>query len=136
MTFCALSSAKGMDINMKKYFLYVPFAIAVIINILSGLLASGPFAIGSFFLGGGFFSSPTSKEKLIGFLIMSAIIIVAIAVNYFTFKICQYKRQNKIKPVSNKSFLKGLIIIVVFIVCVMSFYTALDVWIWLNGWWF
>lgn len=120
---------------MKKYFLYVPFAIAVTINILSGLLASGPFLIGLVFLGG-FFSEPTSKERLIGLLIMSAIIIAAIAVNYLTFKICQYKRRNKIKPASNKSVLKGLIIIAVFIICVMSFYIAPDVWLWLNGWWF
>lgn len=93
---------------MKKYFSYVPFMIAVIINILLG----------------GLFSTPTSKERLIGILIMLAIIIAAIVVNYLTFKICQYKRQNEIKSVSNRTFLKGLIIIVIFIVCVMSFYTT------------
>lgn len=120
---------------MKKYFSYVPFVIAVIINILLGLLASGPFLFGVVFIGG-LFSAPTSKERFIGILIMLAIIIAAISVNYLTFKICQYKRQNEIKPAGNRSFLKGLIIMAIFIVCVMSFYTMPDFWLWLNGWWF
>lgn len=120
---------------MKKYFSCVPFMIAVIINILLGMLTSGPFLFGVVFFGG-FFSTPTSKERLIGILIMLAIIIAAIVVNYLTFKICQYKRKNEIKSVSNRSFLKGLIIIIIFIVCVMSFYTMPSLWLWLNGWWF
>lgn len=120
---------------MKKYFTYVPFMIAVIINILLGMMTSGPFLFGVVFLGG-LFSTPTSKERLIGILIILAIIIATIVVNYLTFKICQYKRQNEIKSVSNRNFLKGLIIIVIFIVCVMSFYTMPGLWLWLNGWWF
>lgn len=121
---------------MNKYFSYVPVWAAILVNSILGIIASAPFLLAVIFMFG-LFKSPTTGERLIGFLIIAGIIAVIFLVNYVVYRFFKKRGAGKrlnIDP--GKRIVYGIIVFVILLLLVLSFFLFPDLWLFLNGWWF
>ena len=136
MTICA--ACGRMEINMR-YFKEIKLWKIISLNIIIGLLLSGPFLVGLVLLFG-LFRKPSLIEQMQGLGISIGILFAIFILNFLLW---QFGKEKGItvdnKQVSGKKFfMKIIITIVALLITIGSFFIPgmNRLWLKLNGWWF
>lgn len=114
---------------LRKYFTHVPLWVSILVNIILGILASGPFVACVILIHGIFNKEPSMQEKLIGWCIILATLIIFLAVNFLIYYICKKKQiETEVKLNRKKIIIRLFIIIFLLVFFTSSFFTFPDFW--------
>lgn len=121
---------------LRKYFTHVPLWLSILVNIILGILASGPFVF-CVILINGLFSKPSIQENLIGWCIVLATLIIILAVNFVIYYICKKKQvKTAVELDRKKIIIRFFIILILLVFFTSSFFTFPDLMLTLYHWWF
>ena len=119
-----------------RYFKELALWKIILLNIVVGLCMSGPFILGIIY-SFGLFTSPSPKERILGILIFLMILAAILLSNFLLWKFGKKKEIEPAKEVNKKTlFAKPIILLIILVLAVVSFFVLPDLWIFFNSWWF
>jgi len=121
-----------------RYFREITIWKILLLNIVVGMLMSGPFMMGIVLLNG-MFTASTVDDKIAGVFIFLLIISVIIFSNYLLWK---YGRKKYDVDIENEGKRKNIIlfkvmlIVIILLIALGSFFILPNIWSIFNSWWF